>query len=233
VGGGEVVGQEKKGNNDDVVVAAAVDSTKVDDDHSGGVGGPVVGPEMKGNDDVADAMVDEKNKIGADDASEKGGACKVIVSDGEVVGQEKKGDNDDVVVAAAVDSTTVDDDHSGGGGGPLVGPETKGNDDVADAMVDDKNKSSVDNVSGKERDSNEIDLVQNNIRKQLMKKRYKELWGEEHIYWTPPIEKQDTVSDVMRNVDKADVGSVDKDETESDDVDEDEDEDTNEDVQVK
>jgi hypothetical protein len=30
----------------------------------------------------------------------------------------------------------------------------KGNDDVADAMVDDKNKSSVDDVSGKERDSN-------------------------------------------------------------------------------
>jgi hypothetical protein len=70
------------------------------------------------------------------------------------VGQEKKGGNDDVVVAAAVDSTTVDDDHSGGGGGPVVGPETKGNDDIADAMVEDKNKSSVDDVSGEKFDSN-------------------------------------------------------------------------------
>jgi hypothetical protein len=43
----------------------------------------------------------------------------------------------DAVVAAAVDSTTVDDDHSGGGGDPVVGRETKGNDDDADAMVDD------------------------------------------------------------------------------------------------
>jgi hypothetical protein len=41
------------------------------------------------------------------------------------------------------------------------------------------------------------------------------------------------VSDVTVNIDKANVGTVDKDETESDDVDEDEDEDTNEDVQVK
>jgi hypothetical protein len=59
------------------------------------------------------------------------------------------------------------------------------------------------------------------------------LWGEEHRYRTPPSEQQDTVSDVMVNVDKANVVTVDKDETESDDVDEDEDEDTNEDVQVK
>jgi hypothetical protein len=59
------------------------------------------------------------------------------------------------------------------------------------------------------------------------------LWGEEHEYRTPPSERQDTVSDVTVNVDKADVGTVDKDEMESDDVDEDEDEDTNEDVQVK
>jgi hypothetical protein len=100
-------------------------------------------------------------------------------------------------------------------------------------MVDDKNKSSVDDVSGKERDSNEIDPMQNNIRKSLMKRKYKELWGKDHGYQTPPIEKPDTVSDLTVNVDKAEVGSVDKDETESDDVDEDEDEDTNEDVQVK
>jgi hypothetical protein len=154
VGGGEVVGQEKKGNNDDVVVAAAIDSTTVDDDHSGGGGGLVIGPEMKGKDDIADAMVDNKNKISVDDVSGKECACKVIVGGGEVVGQEKKGGTGDGVVAAAVDSTSVDstsvdDDHSGGGGGPVVGPETKGKDDLADAIVDDKNRSSVDDVSGK------------------------------------------------------------------------------------
>jgi hypothetical protein len=96
-------------------VAAVADSTTDDSDNSGGVNGPVV-PETKGNDDVADAKVDEKNKIGSDNASEKGGACKVIGGGGELVGQEKKGDNDDVVVAAVVDSTTVHDDLSGGGG---------------------------------------------------------------------------------------------------------------------
>jgi hypothetical protein len=53
----------------------------------------------------------------------------------------------DAVVAAAVDSTTVDDDHSGGDGGPVVGRETKGNDDNTHAMVDDKIKSSTYDVS--------------------------------------------------------------------------------------
>jgi hypothetical protein len=216
----------------DAVAAAGVDSTTDDSDNSGGVRGPVV-RETKGNDDDADAMVDDKNKSSVDDASEKGGAWKVIVGGGVVVGQVKKGNNDDVVIAAAVDSTTVDDDHSGGGGGPVVGPETKGNDDDTDAMVDNKNKSSADDVSGKERDSDEIDHMKNTIRKQLKKKRYRELWGEEHGYRSPPSEKQDTVSDVTVNVDKANVDTVDKDETESDDVDEDEDEDKNEDVQVK
>jgi hypothetical protein len=92
-------------------------------------------------------MVDNKNKISVDNVSGKERACKVIVSGGEVVGQENKGGTDDVVVAAAVDSTSVDDDHSGGGGGPVVGPEMNGKDDVADAMVDDKNRSIVDDVS--------------------------------------------------------------------------------------
>jgi hypothetical protein len=55
----------------------------------------------------------------------------------------------DAVVAAVVDSTTVDDDHSSGVSGPVVGPETKGNDDDADAIVDDKNKSRADDVSEK------------------------------------------------------------------------------------
>jgi hypothetical protein len=178
-------------------------------------------------------MVDDKNKISTDDVSENGGACKVIVGGGVVVGQVTKGNNDDVVVAAAVDSTTVDSDHSGGGGGPVVGPETKGKDDDADAMVDDKNKISADDVSGKERDLDEIDRMQNTIRKQFMKKQYRELWGKEHGYRTPTSDQQDTVSDVTVNVDKANVDTVNKDETESDDVDEDEDEDKNEDVQVK
>jgi major membrane immunogen (membrane-anchored lipoprotein) len=61
----------------------------------------------------------------------------------------------------------------------------KGNNNVADAMVDDKNKSSVDDVSGKVFDSNEIDLMQNNIRKSLMKRKYKGVWGEYHGYHPP------------------------------------------------
>jgi hypothetical protein len=209
------VEQEKKGNNDDVVVAAAVDSTTVDDDHYGGGGDPVIGPETKCNVTVADAMVDDKNKSSVDDVSGNERACKVIVGGGEVVGQDKKGGTDDVVVAAAVDSTSFDDDHSGGGGGPVVGPETKGKDYVAAAMVDDKNRSSVDDVSGKEFDLNEIDRMQNNMRKSLLKRRYKEVWGEVHGYQSSPSENPDTASDVTVNVDKADVGSVDKDRTEN------------------
>jgi hypothetical protein len=75
--------------------------------------------------------------------------------------------------------------------------------------------------------------MQNTIRKQLMKKQYRELWGEEHGYRSPTRDQQDTVSDVTVNVDKANVDTVNKDETESDDVDKDEDEDKDEDVQVK
>jgi hypothetical protein len=67
-------------------VAAVAYPTTDDSDNSGGVKGPVV-PDTKGNDDVADAKVDEKNKSGADDASEMGGGRKVIVGGGEVVGQ--------------------------------------------------------------------------------------------------------------------------------------------------
>jgi hypothetical protein len=55
----------------DAVAAVAPDSTTDNSDNYGGVKGPVV-PETKGNDDVADAMVDDKNKSGAYDASEKG-----------------------------------------------------------------------------------------------------------------------------------------------------------------
>jgi hypothetical protein len=90
----------------DAVVAAAVDSTTVDSDNSGGVSGPVV-PETKCNDDDADAMVDDKNKRSADNVSEKGGVCKVIVGGGVVVGQVPKGNNDDVVVACPMHLVTV------------------------------------------------------------------------------------------------------------------------------
>jgi hypothetical protein len=175
VGGGEVVGQEKKGDNDDVVVAGAIDSTKVHDDHSGGVGGPVIGPDTRGNVDVADATVDDKNKISVDDVSGKEPVCKVVVGGGEVVEQEKKVGINDVFVAAAVESSSLDEDHSSGGGGPVVGVETKGKEDVADAMVEGKNKSSVDDVSAQESDSNEIDRMQNRMRRSLLSRRYLEV----------------------------------------------------------
>jgi hypothetical protein len=55
----------------DAVTAVAPDSTTDDSDNSGGVNGPVV-PDAKGNDTVADAMVDDKNKSGANDDSERG-----------------------------------------------------------------------------------------------------------------------------------------------------------------
>jgi hypothetical protein len=192
-------------------VAAVADSTTDDSDNSGGVKGPVV-PVTKGN-DVADAKDNEKKKCGADNASEMGGGHEVIVGGGEVVGQEKKGVDDDVVVAAPV-------------------PETKGNvndadamvdDDLADALVDDKKISSVDDVSAQESDSNEIDRMQNRTRRSLLSRKYKEVWGVAHRSQSSASENPDTASDVTADVDKADVGSVDKDETESDDVDEEED----------
>jgi hypothetical protein len=116
--------------------------------------------------------------------------------------------------------------------------ETKGNNEDADVVVDEENKSSADDVSEKERDYNEIDLMQNSIRKQLLKKQYRKLWGENHGYWSPNSpnsDQQDIVSNVTVNVDKVNENTVDKDETETDDVDEDEDvdKDEDEDVQVK
>jgi hypothetical protein len=133
-----------------------------------------------------------------------GGGRRVIVGCGEVVGQEKKG--------------------------PVV-PETKGNVDVADAMVDDKKTSSVDDVSAKEYDSNEIDRMQNRMRRSLLSRKYKEVWGVAHRSQSSASENPDNASDVTANVNKADVGSVDKEYTESDDVDEEED--TNKDVEVE
>jgi hypothetical protein len=64
----------------------------------------------------------------------------------------------------SVDSTTVDEDNSAGGGGILVVPETK-----ADLLVDEKNKRIPDDLSENEHNSIEIDLMQDTIRKQLLK----------------------------------------------------------------
>jgi hypothetical protein len=230
VGGGEVAGQEKRGDNDDVVVAGAVDSTTVHDDHSGGVGGPVIGVETRGNVDVADATVDDKNKSSTDDVCGKEPACKVVAVGGDVVEKEKLVGTDDVVAAAA-ESTPVDEYHSSGGGGAVVGAETKGKDNVNVAMVDNKDKRSVDHVSEQEDDSIAIDRMQKRTIRALLSREYERVWRVPHRSQGSASDNPDTVSDVMVNVDKAEVGSVDKDETESDEVGEDED--TNEDVQVK
>jgi hypothetical protein len=181
-------------------VAAVADSTTDDSDNFGGAKGPVV-PVTKGNKDVAGAKVDEKKKSGADDASEMGCGLEVIVGGGEVVGQEKKDVNDDVVVAAPT-------------------PETKGkvdvvdamvDEDVDDALVDDKKTSSVDNVSAQESDSNEIDRMQNRIRRSLLSRQYEEKWGVAHRSQSSSSDNPDTASDVAANVDKADEGSIHKD----------------------
>jgi hypothetical protein len=221
VGGGEVAGQEKRGDNGDAVVAGAVDSTTFHDDHSGGVGGPVIGPYTKGSVDVADATVDDKNKSSVDDVCGKEPACKVVAVGGDVVEKEKIVGADDVVVAAAVESTPVDEDHSSGGGGAVVGAETKGKDDVAVAMVDNKDKRSVDHVSEQEADSIASDRMQNRTRRSLLSREYEMVWGVHHRSQSSASENPDTASDVTVNVDKAEVGSYDKDETESDEVGED------------
>jgi hypothetical protein len=106
----------------------------------------------------------------------------------------------------------------------------KVNDDDADVLVDETNKSSADDLSENERHSIEIDLMQNSIRKQLLKNQYRELLGEDHGYHSPNSDHQDIVTDETDNVDKVNEDIVDKDETENNDVDEDEDE--NEDVEV-
>jgi hypothetical protein len=164
-------------------------------------------------------------------------ACEVIVGGGEVAGQEKRGDNDDVVVAGAVDSTTVHYAHSGGVGGPVIGPETRGNVDFADATVDveyttvdedhpsggggavvgaeteGKDERSVDHVSAQEADSIAIDLMVNKTRRSLMSRDYERWWNQPHRSPVFASVNPDTPSDVSVNVDKAEVGSVDKDET--------------------
>jgi hypothetical protein len=80
------------------------------------------------------------------------------------VEKEKLVGTDDVVLAAAVESTPVDEDHSSGGGGAVVGAETEGKDDVAVAIVDNKDKHSVDHASEQEADSIAIDLMVNKTR---------------------------------------------------------------------
>jgi hypothetical protein len=106
------------------------------------------------------------------------------------------------------------------------------NDDDADVLVDETNKSSADDLSEKERASIEIDLMQNSIRKQLLKNQYRELWGEEHGYQSPNSYQQDIVADETDYVNKVNEDIVDKDETETDDANEDEDKYADEDVEV-
>jgi hypothetical protein len=88
-------------------------------------------------------------------------------------------DNTAVQDAAVVvvGSTTVDEDNSAGGGVGLLVPETKANDDDADIMVDETNKSSADDLGEKECHSIEIDLMQDTIREQLLKDQYREYCG--------------------------------------------------------
>jgi flagellar biosynthesis component FlhA len=51
-------------------------------------------------------------------------------------------------------------------------PDTKSNEDDADILVDETNKSSADDLGVKERHSIEIDLMHDTIRKQLLKDQY-------------------------------------------------------------
>jgi hypothetical protein len=112
-------------------------------------------------------------------------------------------------------------------------PEKKANDDDADLLVEEMNTRSEDDLSEKERHSIEIDLMQDTIRKQLLKYQYRDLWGEYHGYHSPNSDQQDTVVDETDNFDNVDEDIIDKDETETDDVDEDEDEDEDEYIEVK
>jgi hypothetical protein len=110
-----------------------------------------------------------------------------------------------------VDSTTVDEDNSDGGSGVLLVPETKSNDDGADLLVDETNKSSANDLSEKERHSIQINLMQDTIRKQLLKDQYRDLWGEDHGYQSPNSDQQDIVADETENFDKVDEDILDKD----------------------
>jgi hypothetical protein len=96
---------------------------------------------------------------------------------------------------AAVDPTTVDEDNSDGDGVGLLVPETKANDDDADLLVDETNKSSADDLAKKERNSIEIDLMQDTIRKQLLIVQYRDLWGEDHRYQSPNSDQKDAVDE--------------------------------------
>jgi hypothetical protein len=118
---------------------------------------------------------------------------------------------------------TVDDDNSAGDGVRLLVPETKANDDDADLLVNEMNKISADDLAEKESHSIEIDLMQDTIRKQLLKDQYRDLWCEDHGYQSPSSDQKDTVDDKTDNVDKVDEDTEDKEDTETDDFDEDED----------
>jgi hypothetical protein len=136
-----------------------------------------------------------------------------------------KNNKDDTAVQdaaiAVVDSTTVDEDNSAGGGVGLLVLETKANDDDADLLVDEMNKSSADDLAEKEHHSIEIDLMQDTIRKQLLIDQYRDLLGEPHGYQSPNSDQKDTLDDKTDNFDKEYEDTADMDDTEIDDEDED------------
>jgi hypothetical protein len=102
-------------------------------------------------------------------------------------------------------------------------PEMKANDDIADLLVDEMKKSSADDLGEKECHSLEMDLMQDTIRKQMLKDQSRDLWGEDHGCQSPNSDQKKIVDDKTDNVYKEDEETEDTDDTETYDVDEDED----------
>jgi hypothetical protein len=105
---------------------------------------------------------------------------------------------------AVVDPTTVDKENSDMGGVRLLVPEMKANDDDADLLVDEMNKSSTYVLADKKRHSNEIDLMQDTIRRQLMIDQYRFLWGKDNGYQSPNSDQKASVDDKKDKNDEED-----------------------------
>jgi hypothetical protein len=82
--------------------------------------------------------------------------------------------------------------------------EMKANDDDADILVDETNNIIAADLADNECHSNEINLMQDTIRKQLMIDHYTDLSGEDHGYQSPNSDQKDTVDDKTDKVDKED-----------------------------
>jgi hypothetical protein len=123
---------------------------------------------------VQDDVVSTLDSTPVDDDISGGGG-------GPVVGRETKGNNNNAGVLvgeknrSSADNVSEKGSHSWEimGGGLVVGRETKGNNDNDDVLVDKKKKTGADDVSENESDSNEIDLMQYSIRKQLLRNQYR------------------------------------------------------------